>query len=365
MNKFVNKKKLNLFYANYIVKHIVKHSDDIMGNSIPTDILSLVGTVYLTEFDYLHAKLACRQFHKVPVNKEMLVVGILYSGKTDHKKILTEGYIKEIIIRNYQSILKWVSSIAPRSITLKINLDHCYVAAQYGHLWILKWALENVITSSLEINRLANIASSHGQLGVLQWLYHTKQAKLETNCMHAAMSGNLPTLKWTYEMGSNLHVIAVNMAASYGYIHMLEWIRSNKCFEGWYNDEIGFSAASCGQVESLKWLKNNVRYNFTTEMTEIAACHGHINVLEWFHNNNVPITSDIIIAAARSGIFSVVKWLVDKNFPKDVGAAIWAVRNGDLKMLKYLHEVGGIQFNPIQLSQLTNSTAVRNYLISC
>ena len=81
---------------------------------------------------------------------------------------------------------------------------------------------------------------------------------------------------------------------------------------------------------------------------EAAARGGHLEVLKWLKERNMPLWPDAVMAqAAGRGHLEVAKWLKEEG-----GSSIWnqptlhAVQGGHLKVLKWLQEIDKLHLNP-------------------
>ena len=60
----------------------------------------------------------------------------------------------------------------------------------------------------------------------------------------------------------------------------------------------------------VKWLHENRREGCTTEAIDLAASHGHLEVVKWLHNNRKEgCTAEAMNKAVAHGHLEVVEWL--------------------------------------------------------
>jgi hypothetical protein len=160
----------------------------------------------------------------------------------------------------------------------------------------------------------------------------------ELKCMfsyYAARSGNLEMLKWAHAEGCgwNNHVIGV--VAAIGNIEMLKWCLDNGC--PYKNSDIG-QAAVRGHVAVLEWWKeNDYDINEGCNIDTLAATYGHIPVLEWMLENFFDIRYDVLHIAAKSGNLETVKWIrYNLKIPITTKVMAGAARSGVKEIVEWL-----------------------------
>ena len=105
------------------------------------------------------------------------------------------------------------------------------------------------------------------------------------------------------------------------------------------DDEITNTMAINGRLMELKILKE-INKLPNQEGANLAAWHGHLEVLKWMKENNLPLPDQQGANwAAQNGHLEVLKWMKENNLPlPDQYSANWAAQNGHLEVLKWMRE---------------------------
>jgi hypothetical protein len=128
------------------------------------------------------------------------------------------------------------------------------------------------------------VAAEYGRLGILKWLRANKCAWDEVTCTRAAGNGHLEVLEWARGEGCPWDERTCAAAASHGHLTILEWARRNGCK---WNEKTCASAASGGHLEVLKWAREEgCPWNENT--CSSAKLGGRLHVLEWAITNGCP-----------------------------------------------------------------------------
>jgi hypothetical protein len=185
----------------------------------------------------------------------------------------------------------------------------CALAAQGGHLEVLKWARE------------------HGcPLGTL-------------TCDYAAELGQLEVLKWLRGLGCPWDRVTCRTAARGGHLAVLQWAREHGCP---WNARTCHSAAVGGHLEVLKWAREHgCEWDWMT--CNAAATSGHVEVLEWARGQDPPCPweASTCVSAARCGHLSVLQWAREHGYEVDVARVRdRAAAGGHVEILRWLDETG-------------------------
>lgn len=100
------------------------------------------------------------------------------------------------------------------------------------------------------------------------------------------------------------------------------------------------NVSKCGYIDILKWAKSNVSsFRWNKYICSYAAYNGHLNVIEWAHNNGCPWDEKTCTYAAISGHLNIIVWIRSQipPCPWNEYASISAAKYGQLEVLKYLH----------------------------
>lgn len=170
----------------------------------------------------------------------------------------------------------------------------------------------------------------------------------------AAAAGNLPVLQYVH-IFTNL-VLKRNLtqaAAAAGHLAVLKWLRERECP---WDEQVAGEAAKHGHIHILNYaLDNNVPMEdshqvSTTPMGTLmrkAARHGRVECVRWLHFHKMCALTPLVYESAASGAsLELLKWLdaKDPNLgTKD--ASICAADAGSIECLRYLQRRHG--WNPI------------------
>ena len=137
-------------------------------------------------------------------------------------------------------------------------------------------------------------------------------------CWKVAQTNKLELLKWAREEKKcEWSIGPINAAADQGNLEMVKYCVANKCP---INEDACAYAASGGQLECLKYLREEVKATWDSRTASFAAAKGHLHILEY---------------------------LVERKYDQySVYACAFAAENGHFDCLKYLHETAKAPWNP-------------------
>ena len=185
--------------------------------------------------DYISFALVSRQFRDSWVNEK----------KTSRK--LLQRYVKN---GNLDMVKFYIKNGCP----LRWKKHICILAADNGHLEILKWARSEGCQWSKWICWLA---AGKGHLETLKWAISEGCQLDKWICIYAACNGHLETLKWARSQGCPWDEQVCSYAASNGHLETLKWARSQGCP---WDVETCTNAALGGHMETLKWARQTCAY---------------------------------------------------------------------------------------------------------
>lgn len=257
------------------------------------------------------------------------------------------------------------------------NEKTCAVAAENGHLHVLKWLRENGCPWDRDVT---TFAASGGHTDVIYWARINGCKWSEDACTAASGGilyaktnryrisaysnkvykktydgGHLSTLIWLIENGCPVDYGRVLTAAIHNnQIHIIEWIRANellniKCFP-FLLDE----AAQGGHIDTFAYLLKHVG-NTTSIYSEdscseympylSAATRGYVDIMEYAYQQGIPLPSarwehSICNIGAYYGHLAVVKWGRKNGVSWGKTTCSQAAAGGNLDILIWLHENG-------------------------
>lgn len=205
------------------------------------------------------------------------------------------------------------------------DYDACHFAAKYGHLDTLKW-LVRTARSHWMPNVIVDAAAKNGHLNCLKWAMHHGCETPRHILPEVARNGHTDVVEflWIYNASERVAEAAVE-AAGQGHVDMLRMFHRH----GLRMDRLPREeAASCGQLEALKFLVTNDRTDFHAEelpnddgwLDECvvkAIKNGHLQVLDYLVDT-FPAQCDIgrheCEVAASQGHLHVLTWLLKRGF---------------------------------------------------
>jgi len=229
-------------------------------------------------------------------------------------------------------------------------------AAKSGHLEVIEWLhqsrLEGCSTHALDG------AAGNGHLLVVEWLVrHRQEGGTRFALTAAARNGHLEVMKWLDRQGvaggadgllsgPQLHSIInpdgpeyslLCCAAQSGNLKAAEWVLGRVPEQERRGIEAVVSAAGHGHLSMVEWIlswcTSEPHFNATTE----AAKGGHLQVLDYLHQEGFPVSPAASHGAASRGQLSVLEWMHTEGFPITPSALEVAVVHGDLALVEWLH----------------------------
>lgn len=196
------------------------------------------------------------------------------------KKSVGEAFLLYHTSRNDRGNLNWALTVHCR-----FHSGMLETAARCGHLSLFRWLLVNRKVPWTD--GIWKAAAEGGHVPILRSLYASRGREVPTQlCHHAARTGKVDALGYLLRVGANYHI------------------------ENLFYD----SSIAC-----------------------MAACHGHIGILEYLVKTSHAIPRDVWSAAVRENRVNVLKWLALLGFieiPADIYAT--AARYGSLETLQWL-----------------------------
>lgn len=153
--------------------------------------------------------------------------------------------------------------------------------------------------------------------------------------------GNLDELIKIFSTLPKGNTSILNDAAEYGHLNIVIYLskQSFSCTT-WAMD----LAAKRGHLDIVEWLHNNRTEGCTTYAVDLAAMNGHTRVVKWLLDNRSEGGVQAIDLAAKNGHLNMVVWLCkykeDKNDERLVisnDAIDFALLNGHIEVVKWLY----------------------------
>jgi len=242
-------------YCKNMIKLNIEHFDKIEEHCIEKFTLELCHDAY---------------FDKIPIsyinpNNKIIIKALAYYNCTELLEIaknngcnINDG-IDYALIKGNLDVVKWLKC---NNIYID-KYDFGTIAGKFGHLHLLEWAKENILSRKTS----------------------------DYICINAAENGYLDVLIWckTNEMYINRPTIINLMAAQNGHLDILIWLKEN----------------------DYKFNPNK-----TIGMCSVAASNGHLNVIKWLRANGCYWDKDVLIEAKKNGHMDVFNWAKDNGCPE-------------------------------------------------
>eukprot|EP00594_Rhizosolenia_setigera_P015229 CAMPEP_0178980314 /NCGR_PEP_ID=MMETSP0789-20121207/26417_1 /TAXON_ID=3005 /ORGANISM="Rhizosolenia setigera, Strain CCMP 1694" /LENGTH=238 /DNA_ID=CAMNT_0020670693 /DNA_START=152 /DNA_END=868 /DNA_ORIENTATION=- len=146
------------------------------------------------------------------------------------------------------------------------------------------------------LNRICDVAAEEGRIDILDEVLNNVEDEENKEYVFgdvdyaAARGGKLNVMKWfdTKEFDIDEYECA-EVAACHGHIHILQWLWEEKGLElygGLYN-----WAIEGGQLNVMKWLREQ-EVDWCVYTFKYAAIKGNLDVLQWLHNEGCPWLDD-------------------------------------------------------------------------
>ncbi len=126
-----------------------------------------------------------------------------------------------------------------------------------------------------------------------------------------------------------------DIASYHGYLHLIkersEWLRFTNHAMNW--------AAKNGHLNIVQWLHDNRREGCSVKAMNWAAKNGHLNIVQRLHDNRREGCSNLAMnLAAQNGHINVLDWLRNNRTEGCTEhAVLLAIKKGHLDVLIWLH----------------------------
>ena len=213
----------------------------------------------------------------------------------------------------------------------------CWRVAKTNKLELLKWAREEKKCDWDE--ETINMAAKQGNMEMVKYCVANECPIGTGTCARVAGNGDLECLKYLREEAkAPWDFLTATWAAENGHLHILEYLVGRAALEG-----------------NLNEVQYCVRYECPIDEYACAnaALKGHLACLKYLHEKaKAPWDRRTAHWAALNGHLHILKYLVEREFDEFTEwAREDAAKNGHLDCLKYLHETAKVRW--------TSSRAVR------
>jgi hypothetical protein len=232
--------------------------------------------------------------------------------------------------------------------TLGVALNHttrdvARIAGKYGSTNILKLHID----AGNHVMMAWYAAAKNNRFDVVKWLHDNGRSWDHHICGEfAAIAGRKDVLEWIREVRGEFHCGVTEVAATFGHIHILEWLNAKQstyiyeaaalggrvnvlewleCKKPIVDTSVCRAAASGGHVTTLEWLRTN-GFAWDAEAMNTAARNGHLDAVKYLHLHSCPYSEEVNYNAAISQNLEVYRWVAENIVPTDRRSVMYARR---------------------------------------
>lgn len=241
-------------------------------------------------------------------------------------------------------------------------------AAKHGRLDVMEWicgerggfSARDWIINHSNIVGFVEAAARNGFLEVLKWISERFDWPISHGCMTGAVSGgHLEVAKWLKreKMLRVVHMSGLLVAVKRGDLPMVSWVIQNLSIGGHRADLIEMAACH-GHLEMVKFLHEECRGMEGSCAMAKAAGGGHLDVVQWLHEHRPAERSSCVAETVIAGnpyqVEEIRAMLGDEEFQdlqdmddfqdeefstrSYVTAMDLAAANGHMDILQWLHD---------------------------
>ncbi|EFA80849.1 hypothetical protein PPL_06437 [Heterostelium album PN500] len=270
-------------------------------------------------------------------------------------------------------VLKWMKDNLPTKLCTPRAIDR---AIENGNMELVDWMLSNQEEAgctaagygfAIKNNDLAMLKYLHKKcpllieekdfefaisknfLPLVEWIVRNVGTCNFRNAIDiAAYNNNFEIVKILHECGLRCTTRAMNCAAK-GNLDLLKFFHQNRS-EGCTSLAM-HNAAINGQLKIVEFLHANRTEGCRENTLDETAGAGHLDVVQWFHRNKKNLNSNMAIElASAGGHLDVVQWLTkNRTEPCTYLALNKAISNGHLNVSQYLYEEHNLQCDKLYI----------------
>jgi ankyrin repeat protein len=285
-------------------------SEQCITNILPVEVMSHIFGTFLGHGHYHFVAGTCRAF----ADAYRKVITQQNKYKTTWESAAASVACAQLCLNEANSV-EWVAFAAARNGQVNVieaNSVECvaFAAARNGQVNVVDLCYKNGFNYYWEWH-LFSEAAKYGQIKVFEY-------------------GIKNRLTWD-DRG-----VAAS-AAKCGHIYVLEWMRQHGAKDFAFQD-CAQKAAECGKLSVLEWLQ---RQQLPIEDMESCFCNaannGHTNVLDWLlHHDGFHLYRNLMDSAARFGHIKLMKIALERGVQMNTKTCAIAAFNGRLNALQWL-----------------------------
>ena len=244
-------------------------------------------------------------------------------------------FLDDNSIFNSCLVNKYALSLFDNDNLWRIKITNSYLEADKYKNKDKKWKEYYIELSETDCD--INHAAAEGYIDIFEWL--SKKNNISTiKCANLASSyGNINILEWLISEKNILpNIEGYNYAVGNGHVNVLEWLKKRNILI--ISDDIigGINKAKViGKIKVLEWL-SNIR-----KEKNIQPWNLNIDIYEWFRRRKISPNIDGANFLAENGYIDILEWLEkEKEILPTIKGANLALNNGNIKILEWLVKRG-------------------------
>ncbi|EGZ11588.1 hypothetical protein PHYSODRAFT_336109 [Phytophthora sojae] len=302
--------------------------------------------------------------HAAAINGHLEVAKYLYA-RTDKPLNPRDEDIENRRLADRKATLE--RPLGQRNNAHKVSGETMYLAAQRGYFDVVQWlytefnadpTINLFWTSGHHMEQLfdstVDAAAASGRVEIVQYLLQADSAtqdsanaeqKPKRRCLHRFRDFARDILEQgNYKLEleptrPSCTTDVMDLAARNGHLEMVKWLHYNRS-EGCTTKAMD-EAARGGHLEVVKWLHEHRTEGCTVGAMDSAAGGGHLEVVKWLHENCTEGCSrDAMTLAAESGHLRVLRWLHENRTGGfTTGATVSPAAVGNFEPALILHGI--------------------------
>jgi hypothetical protein len=260
---------------------------------------------------------------------------------------------RQYIFREYLNA-KFCRTLASESDAIaqrELLLTHFYLdssvpdfCAEENNLQLLQWADQNEYPINPRI--VLHCAIKHRNEEMIK--FALKFQHCPANSLRWSKSieiNDTPIIKWKAKIASAPLCDATTylLAAENGNLELMKYLKENGC--EWNRASTCSAAAKGGNLNVLKWLRDQ-GCSWDGETCNSAASTGNFEILKWAIANHCALGKEVIQIAAREGYFEIMFWLLEHGSVLTWAAFCEVLKRGNIEIAKKLFPSLGTPISP-------------------
>ena len=193
------------------------------------------------------------------------------------------------------------------------------------------------------------LAVQNGDLAELKRLHEDGAILSKDLLVTAAEYGHLDCLRYIRESGCRWDVVALSRSAFNGHLDCVQYALENGCnLRMWIPTLITASAANGGQLECLKYLREEKQFEWDHETPRNAAANGSLECLKYALENGCEWNETTCEMAASAGQLECLKYACEHGCPCNTRTVQNAATEGHMDCLHFLIS-NGYSFRPLDV----------------